>query len=466
IADALTSGSFPFKINVDAVYDTAPTLGADNVQNGIRAGIIAMVLLATFMITYYRWAGVIAVTALTINLVLILGAMAAFGATLTMPGIAGIILTLGMAVDANVLVFERMREETENGKSAVNVVDLGFQKAYSSVIDGNLTTLVVAIILMYFGTGAIKGFAVSLSIGIVFSLFTALFMSHVIFDWIIHFRSNVKFSMLKFFSKPNFDFMKQSKVAIPISLALIVLSIGTIIYKGESMMSVEFTGGTLLSCRYNQNVPISDLEKSLTQAGYNARVTYKSNPAARVDNKKVEILIRQGSDEAARTSGLELQQGVTSLLNQQYPQLQVSDSQVTSVGGMVGAEMTKNAFLSILLSFLGMIVYVSLRYEFNYAAAGILALLHDVIIALGISVLLGREMSLVVVAALLTIVGYSINDTIVIFDRIREERHLFPEKDFTEIVNESLNRTLSRTILTSLSTLIVVVVMFFFGGIA
>ncbi len=466
IADALTSGSFPFKINVEAVYDTAPTLGADNVQNGIRAGIIALVLLATFMITYYRWAGVIAVTALTVNLILILGAMAAFGATLTMPGIAGIILTLGMAVDANVLVFERMREETENGKSAANVVELGFQKAYSSVIDGNLTTLVVAIILMYFGTGAIKGFAISLSIGIVFSLFTALFMSHVIFDWVIHFKSNVKFTMLKFFSKPNFDFMKQSKVAIPISLALILLSIGTICYKGESMMNVEFTGGTLLSCRYNQNVPISDLERELAQAGYNSRVTYKSNPAAKVDNKKVEILIRQGSSEAKRTSGLELQQGVTSLLNKLYPQLQLSDGQVTSVGGMVGAEMTKNAFLSILLSFLGMIVYVSLRYEFNYAAAGILALLHDVIIALGISVLLGREMSLVVVAALLTIVGYSINDTIVIFDRIREERHLFPERDFAEIVNDSLNRTLSRTILTSLSTLIVVVVMFFFGGIA
>ena len=196
IADALNSGSFPFQVEVQAVYDTDPTLGADNVSNGIRAGLIALVLLAVFMIVYYRLAGCIAVCALVANVVLILGSMAAFGATMTMPGIAGIILTLGMAVDANVLVFERMREEFDQGKSPAVVINNGFKQAYSAVLDGNLTTLVVALILIYFGTGAVKGFAVSLAIGIIASLFTALFMSRVMFDWLLVIKPDVRLAML------------------------------------------------------------------------------------------------------------------------------------------------------------------------------------------------------------------------------------------------------------------------------
>lgn len=466
IADALTSGSFPFKIDVEAVYDTAPTLGAENVQNGINAGLIALALLGTFMIVYYHKAGVVAVIALATNVALILGAMAAFDATMTMPGIAGIILTLGMAVDANVLVFERMREETEAGKNALSVVALGFQKAYSSVIDGNLTTLVVALVLMYFGTGAVKGFAVSLSIGIVCSLFTALFMSRVIFDWMLHFKPNQRFTMLRFFARPSIDFMRQSRIAIPISLAAILLSCGICFWRGNDMLSVDFTGGTLVSYHYEKAASVSDLEAKLAANGIGGRVTYKSS-AASADNRKVEILIRDGSEAKAVTAGSgSVATQLSQMLNRDFPQLKLSDGDSIAVGGMVGFEMTRNAIISVILAFVGMIIYVGVRYEFIYAVAGILALVHDVIIALGIFVLMGREMSLPVVAGLLTIVGYSINDTIVIFDRIREESRLFPNLPFQTVVNTSLNRTLSRTILTSFTTLIVVVVMFFWGGIA
>ena len=462
VADALTNGSFPFKIDVEAMYDTAPTLGADNVRNGIVAGIIAISLLAAFMMVYYHKCGLIACTALAVNVVLILGAMAAFGATMTMPGIAGIILTLGMAVDANVLVFERMREELELKKPAAEVVRLGFSKALSSVVDGNLTTLVVAVILMYFGTGAVKGFASSLSIGIIASLFTALFMTRVIFDWYLRFSPNPHFTMMKFFSRPNINFIRQSRIAVPLSLAAILISVGACLWRGHDMLAVDFTGGTLLSCAYHsKDIPTESVENALAAAGVTAKATYKSN-ASQADNRKLELLFGDTGSE----SGKLLADRSISTLNAAFPELKLSDAQLTSVGSMVGGEMTRNAIYSILLAFAGMIVYVSFRYEFSYAAAGILALVHDVVIALGIFTLMGRELSLPVVAGLLTIIGYSINDTIVIFDRIREELRLNPNLPFADAVNLSLNRTLSRTILTSLTTFLVVVTMFFFGGIA
>ena len=465
IADAINSGSFPFQIEVQAVYDTDPTLGADNVQNGIKAGLIALVVLAVFMIVYYRLAGVIAVAALVVNVVLILGAMATFGATLTMPGIAGIILTLGMAVDANVLVFERMREEYDQGRNSLTVVNNGFKQAYSAVIDGNLTTLVVALILIYFGTGAVKGFAVSLAIGIGASLFTALFMSRVLFDWLLSWKSDVKLSMLRFFSRPNIPFLKQSRYAVVLSLVLFAASCALFAVRGKNMLSVDFTGGTLLSYNYKTQVPVSEVEEFLRSNNLETKVTYKVS-ASSGDNRKVEMLLREGFEQKFAAGDQGISEEIRAKLNQKFPQLELRDGSSTQVGGLVGKEMTRNAVISLLLAFLGMIVYVSLRYEFNYAIAGILALVHDVIIALGVYVLLGREMSLPVVAGLLTIIGYSINDTIVIFDRIREERKLHPEKNFEVIVDESLNCTLSRTVLTSVTTFLVVAVMLVCGGIA
>ena len=465
IADALNSGSFPFRIDVVAVYDTDPTLGADNVSNGIKAGLIALVLLAVFMIVYYRFAGVIAVAALMANVVLMLGAMAAFGATLTMPGIAGIILSLGMAVDANVLVFERMREEYDAGKSSANVVKNGFSHAYSAVLDGNLTTLVVAVILCYFGTGAVKGFAVSLAIGIIASLFTALFMSRVMFDWLLVFKPDVKLSMLRFFSNPAIPFLRQSRVAVAASLTLIVLSFGLFAWRNSDMLNVDFTGGTLLSYKYAEQVAVSELESTLSANALPGKVSYKSS-ASQSDNRKVEILLRHGVGDQLATGSGSIAVSVRELLNQKHPELCLEDASSTLIGALVGKEMTRNAIISLILAFLGMIVYVSLRYELNYAIAGILALVHDVILSLGAFVLIGREVSLPVVAGVLTIIGYSINDTIVIFDRIREERKLHPERSFEEVVDESLNRTLSRTVLTSLTTFLVVAVMLIAGGTA
>lgn len=462
IADALNSGSFPFKIKVVSVYDTAPSLGADNIRNGVFAGILALVLLTIFMCIYYLRAGVIAVIALAVNIVLILGAMAAFGATMTMPGIAGIILTLGMAVDANVLIFERIREELNRGKSLAAAIDLGYEKAFSAVIDGNLTTLLCAVILMMLGSGPVKGFAVSLTIGLLASLFTAVCMTRLIFDYALRFWHWKSLKMCHIFERPNFDFLSWRRCAFLCSGILVLASLGLFAWKGERMLGVEFTGGTLISCNYDEAVPSGELEKQLQSIDGGARIVYKTNPAA-ADNRKLEILLRGGNREG--DDAYALADEVVGMLNDAHPQLRLTGTQVTSVGGLVGAEALRNSAVAILLALLGMSVYVALRYELSFAAVGVLALVHDVIISLGIFILLGRELSLPVVAALLTIIGYSINDTIVIFDRIREDARLSPQMNFRDVINHAINQTMSRTLLTSFTTFLVVAVMFCFGGI-
>ena len=464
IADALVSGSFPFQIKVDAVFDTDPKLGASNVANGIWVGAISLVLVAIFMCVYYRVAGVISVVALALNVVLILGAMAAFNATLTLPGIAGIILTIGMAVDANVLVFERIREELKSGKSLMNAVDYGYQKAFSAVFDANLTTLITSIILMSVGTGAIKGFAVTLSIGILTSLFTALFVTRLIFDYLFRYTHLSALPMLQFFKKTEFNFNRMWSKAMTISGILILLSIVVFFVRGRSMLGVDFTGGTQVTFTYAEQIPQEKLEAALKKAGYDATVTYKYNAAAATDNSKVEILVRGDLTKAnANESPMD---HLATLLNKEFPTAKLSNGLESSIGGLIGWEFTKAALLAIAFSIVGIGAYVTLRYEFTYALTSILALLHDVIIVTGIFLALGRTISLTVIAALLTVIGYSINDTVVIFDRIRENASLKTCKTYEENVNLSINQTLNRTMLTSLTTFIVVFVLFLGAGVA
>lgn len=463
IADALTSGSFPFRIDVTAVYDTAPSMGADNVRNGIFAGLLAGVLLTVFMCVYYYRAGVVACIALAVNVVLLLGAMAAFGATMTMPGIAGVILTIGMAVDANVLIFERIREELDSGKGLATAIDLGYERAFSAVLDSNLTTLICGIVLVYLGSGPVKGFAITLSIGILSSMFTAICLTRLIFDFALKYRNWKTLKMRRALSKPNFQFLSKWKAAFALSGFLIVASLVLFIFKGEQIFGVDFTGGTRISYLYEQQVPVAELEKLLKPVDANVRISYKSSPSAH-DNRKLEILIRDRKG-IAESNAFSLNDRVTTLLNEKFPQLKAHDGQETTVGGLVGAEAGRTSVLALLVALLGMSIYIAIRFEVSFALAALVGLVHVGIISLGIFILMGREISLPIVAAVLTVVGYSLNDTIVVFDRIREELKLMPDKSVWEVMNLSINRTLSRTVLTSGSTLLVVVVMFCFGGI-
>ena len=244
IADALVSGSFPFKIEVRAVFDTDPTLGRASVRNGIYVGAVSLLLVAVFMLIYYRFSGMISVVALALNILLILGALAAFDCTLTLPGIAGIVLTIGMAVDANVLVFERIREELRGGKSLINAVNAGYERALTAVVDSNITTLITAFILMYVGTGAIKGFAVTLCIGILSTLFSAIFVTRLVYDYLFRYFQPQKLTMMQLLSSPRVDFIKFWRYALMISGAMIVLLIVLFAVRGKGVLGIDFTGGS------------------------------------------------------------------------------------------------------------------------------------------------------------------------------------------------------------------------------
>ncbi|MGE4564906.1 MAG: protein translocase subunit SecD [Victivallaceae bacterium] len=462
IADALVSGSFPFQIKVNAVFDTDPKLGADNVKNGIWVGVFSLLTVVVFMCGYYMLAGLVAVTALSVNVLLVLGAMAAFDATLTLPGIAGIVLTIGMAVDANVLIFERIREELKLGKSIANAIDLGYSRALSAVVDSNLTTLITSIILMWVGTGAVKGFAVTLSIGILTSLFTALFVTRIIFDWMLRSPKFVTLRMNQFFVSPNFNFPRAWKVAVPLSIAVSVLSIGLFLYKGSSVLGVDFTGGTQVTFDFKKAVSPAELERSLAAAGYQATVNYKYSAGGNEDGK-VEILIRNDLTQKNSNPKDDLE----AYLNGKFPDAKLSGGLESSVGGLIGREFSKAALLAVFLSMIGIGIYVTIRYELSYAIASLVALFHDVIVVMGIYVLMERTISLNVVAAVLTVIGYSMNDTVVVFDRIRENVNAKAGgTSYIEVINTSLNQTLSRTILTSLTTFLVVVVLYIWGGVA
>ena len=461
IANALVSGSFPFMIRVDSVYDVDATLGADNVESGVRAGIYGMIAVVIFMVAYYCLAGVLAVIALAMNVVLVLGALAAFDATLTLPGIAGIVLTMGMAVDANVLVFERIREELNGGKTLATAVDAGYGKALSAVLDANLTTLFTGLILYWAGSGAIKGFAVTLCIGILTSLFTALFVTRLMFDYLLRMGLK-KLTMRQLLKNPNFDFLGRRKIAFAISGVLIVGSLVLMGVKRGDMFGVDLSGGSVIVYNYKEAVPQQQIADTLNANGFvNARIAYKSS--AGVDGNKLEIMVRESSiDKENRTPGVRIQ----NILNKKYPKLALAGAQENSVGGLIGAEFTKSAIIALIVSMIGMIIYISLRYEFAYAMAGIIALVHDVIIATGIFLLLDRQISLSVIAAVLTVIGYSINDTIVIFDRIREDLRAKSGMSYAQIINASINQTLNRTLLTSITTALAVIMLLVFGGAA
>lgn len=461
IATALVCGNLPAKIKTDAIFDTDPTLGKESVQSGKVTCYVGFGLVVVFMVLMYHMAGLVAVIALFANVVLLMGALAAFGATLTLPGIAGILLTIGMAVDANVLIYERIREEIESHKTLHNAIELGFSRAFTTILDSNLTTLLAAGVLYWQGSGAVKGFAVTLSIGILSSMFTAITLTHLLFDLGTRYNLYRKFTMTKVFHNPNFNFVKWWRPVIISSIATFVLAIGVVVYKGKSALSIDFTGGSQMTLAFAARPDTTAVQNALSEAKYDAKVTFKSTHGK---GGQMEVVIQTPKAVKGSDSTQSPMQGVLALLNQKFPDAKFVEGNETTLGSFVGAHFARGAILAVLLAFVGMIIYISLRFELSFAIGGIVALFHDVVITIGIVLLLGNQMSLTMVAAVLTIIGYSINDTIVVFDRIRENLGLRKDITYLEIINLSLNQTLSRTLMTSVATLTSVVALLIFGG--
>lgn len=427
-----------------------PSLGKASIESGFRAGIISLLAVVIFMLFFYRFAGVLSVVALAFNMFILLGLLAQFGFTLTMPGVAAMVLTIGMAVDSNVLIFERMREELKAGKPLITAVNLGFDKAFSSIFDANVTTIIAAAILFWQGSGPIQGFAVVLCLGVLSSVFAAVVVTRAEFDWLFV-RGTIKsLSMARLFGKTNFNFMGYKWWSMMLSAILILVSFFVWFQRGDKVYGVDFAGGDLIAFSFQQKIP-DDKIRSVVPDGSSTLVQYQRSPSG--DN---EILsIRTPFNQA---------EPLEKVLMEKFPEAKLTRLSLDRVESLVGKELQQKAAIALFLGMIGIFFYVMWRYETGFAVGAIVALFHDVIISIGIFVLAGRELSLPAVGAILTVAGYSINDTIIIFDRIREGIKKWINKDIVEVMNLSINETLSRTLITGGTAFIAVLALFFFGG--
>jgi len=466
LAIALRSGALPVEMKKIEERTVGPTLGAESIRKGIQAGLIGLAIVIVFMIVYYRLAGVIADIALLLNILLIMSVLACLGATLTLPGIAGIILTMGMAVDANVLIFERIREELRKGKTIRAAIETGYSRAFLTIIDANVTTLIAALVLFQFGTGPVKGFAVTLSIGIFASVFTAIVVTRMVFDILTRRRSFRTLSMMSFVGETAFSFIARRRFAFAASLAVILLGMGFFFGRGRENFGIDFVPGSIIQVRFNNEVTTGQIRNALLRSGIEDAVIQS------VEGTR-DILIRTSE---TGTTGSQSEQPAGGGVDKRIVRALEADDALPSftiekeefVGPAVGSELKKDAVLALFIAIAGIIVYISFRFELRFALAAVVALFHDVVVTTGCFALpfLGkREISLPVVAALLTIVGYSLNDTIVVFDRIRENMKTLRGKKYEDIIDTSINQTLSRTLLTSLTTLVVVVSLYVLGGV-
>jgi SecD/SecF fusion protein len=438
-------------LKLDSSNQVDPTLGKDSIQSGIKACIYGTLAVAAFMLVYYMLAGVVANVAVLANILILLGVMCSIGTTLTLPGIAGIVLTIGMAVDANVLIFERIREESGKGKSLRGALSAGYSRAFGTIFDSNLTTLICSVILIFMGTGPIKGFGVALTIGVSASMFTSLVVTRMVFDFMLERNMIKSLNMLHLIRNNKLDFMKFAKPAFAVSWSLILIGIAYGAYRGKSAFGVDFMGGNTASYTFKTKMPEDRVREALAAAGVKDPVIqYQTD----LGSGRVTLKV----DSAKDTEKL-VYETLTKL-----PDAGFSLATQSTIGPAVGLEIQKSAILAGLLSLFGILVYVAFRYEFSFAVGAVVAIIHDILMTAGWYFLSGRQFNATTVAALLTIVGFSINDTIVIFDRIREDLRLGVRGTFRELMNQALNETLSRTIITSGTVFLATLSLYLFGG--
>lgn len=449
LAIVLRAGALPAPVYVEEERTVGPLLGRDSVNAGMLAVVVGFLLVIFFMFIYYRLSGIIADIALLLNLLITAAIMAYFHFTLTLPGIAGLILSVGMAVDANVLINERIREELRAGKTLRNAISMGYDRAFSAILDSNLTTVIAAIMLLQFGTGPIRGFAITLTIGIMVSMFTAIFVTRAIFSFLSLSPKFNKLRMLSFMTNTKIDFVGKRKICYALSAIIVITGLVFFIARGQRNYGVDFTGGTLQQFKFQKPVNIALVRQSMTKIGLG------SASIQQIAGNQ-EVLIRTYSDTYDK---------VKAALKEDIKDNPSETMRIEKVGPSVGNLLRQNAVKALLLGLGGILIYVAIRFKhWEYGLAGVIALFHDIFVAMGAMAITGKEFDLTIVAALLTIAGYSINDTVVIYDRIRENMRLLRKMNYIELVNLSLNGTFSRTILTSFATMLTVIALFFLGG--
>jgi SecD/SecF fusion protein len=468
----LKTGSLRVAPELESKLEVGADVGEVSIQVGEWSALIGGLMVLVFMVGYYRLNGVVASASLIFNGFILFGALSFFQATLTLPGLAGLVLTIGMAVDANILIFERVREERKRGREVPQAYKNGFERAFTTIVDANLTTLITSLILLKVGTGPVKGFAATLSLGVLTSMFSALVFSKVIFHFLLFSKGGSKIKeigMTKALAEnANFAFLAKRKIAAAGSIILILAGMSFVVVEGKGMLGIDFLGGSVVQAKMAGVTHVSDVRSQLPDDYVVTKVAVDGEEAG--DGESSQFLIKVKTQAAAEGASnvvgqswveTDLAQRLGGLLDGEEPFLEIN-----TIGQRVSGQIQQSAIQAILLSLIAIVIYMNFRFkEFRYGIAAVVALFHDVMFTLGaFSVchylgLVSVDVNLEIIAAFLTIIGYSLNDTIVVFDRIREN---LPRRSgsFMEVIDLSINQSLSRTILTSVTTFVVLLVIF------
>ena len=480
LANILKAGSLPVRAKISDEAIVGPSLGEENINSGLWSFLFAFLLVLFYMIFYYKRAGWVANIALIANVFFIIGTLASLGAALTLPGIAGLVLTIGMSVDANVLIYERIREELKNGKGIKLAIQDGYKHAYSAIIDANVTSLLTAVVLAYFGSGPIQGFATTLIIGVFTSLFSAIFITRLIFSYFLDTKRDVQFSRKiteNLFTGSTIEFLKKRKIFYVFSALIVGFGIFSLSTKGLDK-SVEFTGGRMYRVEFGKKIDKSQVKDAIAKNclddngnqvqpevktvnnAYNLEITTKYDKK----NSEVDASIENAFNELGYKLDSNPNDNVVGAS-------EYSIKSSRSVGSQISDELIKGSFLAVIFSLFIIFIYIAYRFrKWQFGLGALIAMFHDVLVVLGLFsifyniVPFSMEIDQAFIAAILTVVGYSINDTVVVFDRIREYSVLHKKSSALQVVDKALNSTLSRTINTSLSTFLVLLTIFIFGG--
>jgi SecD/SecF fusion protein len=461
LALVLRSGALPVSMTyLDGEY-VGPTLGVSAIRGGVAASLMGLLLVAAFMVGYYRRAGMNAVISVIANLAILLGALALAGAALSLPGIAGLILTIGMGVDSNVLIFERIKEELKAGRPARSAMRHGFDRVLLTILDTHVASLIAAAFLFQFGTGAIRGFATTLALGLLANVFTAVVVSRTLFEISL---SRSAGTGLGFWTRAratgrrSVDFLACRWYALAFSAAVVVACFAPVVARGGMPVGLDFTGGTAVVAKFTSPVSEDDVRRAIP----GDETVQRYGP---VEDGALLIRIPQTSNIAARMDR-EIEAGVTlvttAMRDEKLPPFEVSGSRM--VGAAIGADLQKKGVLATVASLAGISAYIALRFRPSFAAGAIVATTHDIVVTVAMLGAFGYDLSLNTVAAILTIAGYSVNDTIVIFDRVRENLRSARGMPIAAAVNLAVNQTLGRTIITAGATFLSVLALFLFGG--
>ncbi len=440
------------KLEIKEQFEVGPSLATDAISSGIRATVIGTAAVAAFMITFYATGGLVAVASLAVNIIIILGVMASIGATMTLPGLAGIVLTIGMAVDANILIFERMREELALGKNLVSANQGGFTKALTTIMDAHLVQLLICGVMIWLGTGPIKGFGFTLLIGVISTLLSVLITGHMFMEMLVESGTLKKMTMRRMLGDLNVDFVKYGKPAAIGSIALVAVSFAYVLYQGDKIYGIDFAGGDQITATFTQKIDSAKIRAVAHAAGVG-----EVSPAYVSD-------LGNGKEQLKLETAYGKSEQVFAALQKAYPEAGLVKGATSQIGATIGAEIKWNAVLAIGVSMLLILVYIAFRFEFGFGIGAMAATLHDILMNIGIFVLTGHQFSAPMVAAILCVAGYSVNETVVVFDRIREELKLNPGGALKDIINTAIRKVFARTMMTATTTFLAALSLWVFGG--